>query len=313
MRHDIQVLDRIRKTYASLRPSEQRVADYVLNHPETCTQQTISELADQVQVSQPTVVRFVQALGFGGFRNFKYCLLRDRSQGTEREAYFDHLGGFDLKPWDQLEDLPLKEVRVSGGLLEAALKSLSPQELDRAVRMLATARTIDIYGVENSCTPAGDLLTKLTYLGLCCRMNTDAYLQQIGAAHLGVADVAVAFSHSGCSMDTVKALKLAQKAGGWHHRHHQPEKSPPGPVRRCVPLHRGRGGGDLRHRHLLSHLRPGGGGPAVHGDHSERLRALLPQSGQERRGHRRPGLSGGVRGSGGGFSCKKITRKAPAF
>lgn len=98
MRHDIQVLDRIRKTYASLRPSEQRVADYVLNHPETCTQQTISELADQVQVSQPTVVRFVQALGFGGFRNFKYCLLRDRSQGTEREAYFDHLGGFDLKP-----------------------------------------------------------------------------------------------------------------------------------------------------------------------------------------------------------------------
>ena len=53
MRHDIQVLDRIRKTYASLRPSEQRVADYVLNHPETCTQQTISELADQVQVSQP--------------------------------------------------------------------------------------------------------------------------------------------------------------------------------------------------------------------------------------------------------------------
>ena len=213
MRHDIQVLDRIRKTYASLRPSEQRVADYVLNYPETCTQQTISELADQVQVSQPTVVRFVQALGFGGFRNFKYCLLRDRSRGTEREAYFDHLGGFDLKPWDRLEDLPLKEVRVSGGLLEAALKSLSPQELDRAVRMLATARTIDIYGVENSCTPAGDLLTKLTYLGLCCRMNTDAYLQQIGAAHLGVADVAVAFSHSGCSMDTVKALKLAQKAG----------------------------------------------------------------------------------------------------
>ena len=67
--------------------------------------------------------------------------------------------------------------------------------------------------MENSCAPAGDLLTKLTYLGLCCRMNTDAYLQQIGAAHLGVADVAVAFSHSGCSMDTVKALKLAQKAG----------------------------------------------------------------------------------------------------
>ena len=79
--------------------------------------------------------------------------------------------------------------------------------------MLATARTIDIYGVENSMTPANDLLTKLTYLGLNCRMHTDAYLQQISAAHLGVADVAVAVSHSGCSMDTVKALKQARKTG----------------------------------------------------------------------------------------------------
>lgn len=62
------------------------------------------------------------------------------------------------------------------------MKALSVEDLSRAVRMLATARTIDIYGVENSFTPAVDLLTKLTYLGLNCRMHTDAYLQQISAA-----------------------------------------------------------------------------------------------------------------------------------
>ena len=50
MRQDIRVLDRVRGAYASLRPSEQRVADYVLKDPETCTRCTISELADQVQV-----------------------------------------------------------------------------------------------------------------------------------------------------------------------------------------------------------------------------------------------------------------------
>ena len=37
MRQDIRVLDRVRGAYASLRPSEQRVADYVLKDPETCT------------------------------------------------------------------------------------------------------------------------------------------------------------------------------------------------------------------------------------------------------------------------------------
>ena len=142
MQHDIQVLDRVKSAYATLRPSEQRVADQVLADPEKCTRCTIAELADQVQVSQPTVVRFVQALGFDGYRSFKYCLLRDRSGKSPKSPYFDHLGDFDLKPWDRLEDLPLKETRIAGRLLEDALKFLSADALSRAVRMLATARTI---------------------------------------------------------------------------------------------------------------------------------------------------------------------------
>lgn len=213
MRQDIQVLDRVKSAYASLRPSERRVADLVLADPERCASATIGELAEWAQVSQPTVVRFVQALGFDGYRSFKYCLLRDGGGAGERQPHFEHLGGFDLKPWDRLEELPLKETRVSESLLDETLKGLSVQALERAVQILAAARMIDIYGVENSLTPANDLLAKLTYLGLRCRMHTDAYLQQIGAAHLEPVDAAVAFSHSGCSMDTVKAIRQARRAG----------------------------------------------------------------------------------------------------
>ena len=80
--------------------------------------------------------------------------------------------------------------------------------LHKATTLLAQSRMIDIYGVENSMSPALDLCTKLTYLGLQCRFNADAYLQQIGAGHLTKDDTAIAFSHSGSSADTVKALKL---------------------------------------------------------------------------------------------------------
>ena len=202
--------DRIRRGYAALRPSEQKVADCVLERGAEAAGLTIGALAGEAGVSQPTVIRFVRALGFDGYRNFKHVLLR----GDEaRPLAFEPLGGYDLKPWERLEDLPLKTVRVAGRMLDDLVKSLSQQALQQAVGLLAAARTVQIYAVENSMTPAQDLLTKLTYLGLSCQLHTDAYLQQISAAHLAPGDVAVAFSHSGRSVDTVKALRLAKKAG----------------------------------------------------------------------------------------------------
>ncbi len=211
MQENFNLLDRIKNTYSSLRPSEQKVADYVLENTEICSKMTISELSETVKVSQPTIMRFVQALGIDGYRNFKYCLLRECV--SNKDNYFEHLANFDLKPWEKIENLPLKEIKFARELLEGVLKNVSRNELSRAIRMLSTARVIDIYGVENSMTPANDLLTKLTYLGLHCKMHTDAYLQQISACHLTVADVAIAFSHSGKSIDTIKAIKQAKKSG----------------------------------------------------------------------------------------------------
>ena len=187
--------DRIKGAYASLRPSEQKVASFFLAHAGELESLTIGELASAAGVSEPTVIRCVRGLGYRGYRAFKGAL-RGREAGEE--SSFDHLGGFSLRPWDRREDLPLTAVGT---------------HLEQAARTLASARLIDLYSVENSCAPASDLLTKLTYLGLRCRFCTDAYLQQISAAHLGKGDVAVAFSRSGRSVDTVKALRLAKKAG----------------------------------------------------------------------------------------------------
>lgn len=203
--------DRVKGAYASLRPSEQKVAEFFLAHAEELEDLTIGELARGAGVSEPTVIRCVRGLGYRGYREFKGAL--SQKEGQVRGNALDYLGGFALRPWERMGDLPLKAVRTHRAQLEETLKSVPTGELERAARILAGAQFIDIYGVENSCAPASDLLTKLTYLGLPCRFHTDAYLQQIGAAHLRPGAAAIAFSHSGKSMDTVKALRLAQKAG----------------------------------------------------------------------------------------------------
>lgn len=212
MESSIGIEDRIKRIYATLRPSEKKVAACVLENLTETGNLSIVELAEKSGVSQPTVIRFARALGFGGYRELRYVLMRMGKRGEDGPE-FDPLGGFDLHPWDRIEEVPLKAINGAKAMLDDTLKALSLQEYRRAVMLLGKARIIDIYSVENSAVPANDLLNKLTYLGLRCRMHTDAYLQQIAAGHLSGEDVALAFSYSGSSSDTVKALRLAHKQG----------------------------------------------------------------------------------------------------
>lgn len=208
----VSITDRIRSTYASLRPSEREVADYVPENLDRLNGLSVMTAAENTGVSQPTVIRFARALGFKGYREFKHAVFLERTGGAA-EPRFDALAGFDLKLWDTIAEIPLKAVQVTKSLLDDTLKSVSAEEFGKAARLLVGARLIDIYCVENSVTPASDLLNKLSYLGLACRLNSDSYLQQISAGHLGPQDVGIAFSYSGCSVDTIKALRQARSAG----------------------------------------------------------------------------------------------------
>lgn len=56
--------DRIKGAYASLRPSEQKVASFFLAHAGELESLTIGELASAAGVSEPTVIRCVRGLGY---------------------------------------------------------------------------------------------------------------------------------------------------------------------------------------------------------------------------------------------------------
>lgn len=205
---------RIRSAYASLRKSEQRVADYVLAHEQVCRKITLEELAKRSGVSQPTVMRFVKALGYENFKDFKYQLMEEniKDHSPDRaEQYAMH--GYSLKPSDNLKIIPAKVVATSVKSIEDMLKSISGEEFERTIRMIAGARRIMLCCVENSSATAKDLMVKLLYLGYDCRYDEDYYIQQIAAAALTEEDVIIGISYSGQSKDTVDVMKTAKKAG----------------------------------------------------------------------------------------------------
>lgn len=80
-------------------------------------------------VSEPTVIRCVRGLGYRGYREFKGAL--SQKEGQVRGNALDYLGGFALRPWERMGDLPLKAVRTHRAQLEETLKSVPTGELER--------------------------------------------------------------------------------------------------------------------------------------------------------------------------------------
>ena len=204
---------KIEACYGDLRPSEKRAADYILEHMEEVKTLPLDRLAERCQVSQPTVMRMIKALGFGGYREFRYAVVEEFAQSNGREQGFRAMYGYSLTGRERTEEIPEKIVAAAGNMAGEMLKNISPKIFCQVIDMLNQAGRIDIYSVENSNVTAQDLLTKLLYLGLDCRHFDDTYHQRICAGNLKKGDVAIGVSYSGNSRDTVEAVKAARKAG----------------------------------------------------------------------------------------------------
>ncbi|MDO5417248.1 MAG: MurR/RpiR family transcriptional regulator [Lachnospiraceae bacterium] len=209
----------IKKMYADLRRSEQKAADYYLHYDGPLEELSLASMAEAAEISQPTVMRFVKALGFRGFKEFKYGILKDSGRDEEAGESEDRLVppplvyGYAISEKDLPEDVPGRVVAQAGAYLDDTLKHISASDVSRAAEMICSARQIAIYYVENSASIAHDLLTKLLYLGFNCIFYSDFYLQQVSAANLSEGDLAIGISYSGTSKNTVDVMKLARKKG----------------------------------------------------------------------------------------------------
>ena len=214
MKNNITTL--IESGYADLRKSEKQAADYILEHLEQIPDLPIHRLAKEAQVSQPTVLRMLKALGYKGYRDFRYRLVAELAMSGKRSEDAGQprlMYGYTLDKKTGLEEIPVNITMTTERMLEETLKNFPGKTYKRVVEALRNARIIDIYSVENSEVVAVDLLTKLLYLGLPCRHFTDCYLQQIAAGQLTERDVAAGISYSGESKDTVDAVRAAKRSG----------------------------------------------------------------------------------------------------
>lgn len=199
-------LEKLAARRAHLSPSERRVADFVLDHPERVIRMSIATLAETVGVSQPTVLRFVRALGLQRYPELKLLTGQSIVSGT---PYLHS----EVAPDDGLDTIVTKVFDSSVYVLNSVRQSIDLEALRRVVGILHKARRIDCFGTGAASILAIEAQHKLMRLGIPVVTYADTHLQRMAAATLGPGDVALCFSHTGEVGDTVKMAQMARQVG----------------------------------------------------------------------------------------------------
>ena len=189
-----------------LKGSAQKTAQFILNAPRESINLTITELAKRAGVSDASVVRFAQSLGFSGFHALKLGLAEDLVSPML-------LVHEDLTSEDTPASALQKAMTAGMRSLEDTVRILQMPVLEAAIQALSNARQIELFASGNSIPLAMDLNFRLTKIGLHSRFSIDPTMQEMYASLTSPEDVAVGISHTGSSKDTVYALQLAKQHG----------------------------------------------------------------------------------------------------
>ncbi|MFK7732068.1 MAG: MurR/RpiR family transcriptional regulator [Pseudomonadales bacterium] len=200
------MLNAIDQRISTLTPAEQRVGQWVRQNPEASLHIALAHLADNANVSEPTVVRFCRSMDCSGFREFKLRLAQ--SLADTRSRYHS-----DVQANDSVREIAQKVIRRSASELNSALQQVSNEALEQAVYALSHCQQILFYGVGASGIVAEDAQHKFFRLGIPCTAYTDIPTILQSAAIVDANTVVVAVSKSGNSTDLAQAAKNAKDAG----------------------------------------------------------------------------------------------------
>jgi DNA-binding MurR/RpiR family transcriptional regulator len=200
------VLARIRTMQPTLPRGARQIADFVLAQPADIMHMSVTELAEGAGVSEGSVINFCRSLGMSGFQQLKLSLAQESVQPVQ---YIQE--DLDI---DDTADLYCRKIFHAGiQALRDTLSVLDPGVLSKAVATLRAARRIEVYGIGSAATIAEDAHYRMLRIGLDARLAVDSHVQAISAAQAGPDVAVLTISHSGATVETVAATRLAKEAG----------------------------------------------------------------------------------------------------
>lgn len=190
-----------------LKPSERKVADYILKHPKDVVKLSVQKLAEFSGVSEATIIRLSKTMNMKGFQELKLRIAGDLSSSLPAGTYEEIKMGASVEAIIQAVSNNNKQS------IQDTTAVLSSEEVGRAAEALSKARKIDVYGMGASAVIAQDVYQKLSRINWWCQSYSDFHAQLTSAVTLTSKDVAFGISYSGQTDEIIQSLTEAKKQG----------------------------------------------------------------------------------------------------
>jgi len=190
--------------------NQKKIADFFLEHTDLVALLPVRDIARKVGVSEASIVRFGQLLGYKGYKELKQGLsaaLENQLSPTQR---YHHV----ISDREKIHNtLKLVSDNVINNIHDT-IKSLDKDLFSQIVEKIIVAQRIYCFGLEIS-AHLSQLMTFLlrlySYDAQYLSMDFFRYQEQIG--YLSKKDLLIAFSFSPYSRETIEALALAKLRG----------------------------------------------------------------------------------------------------
>lgn len=188
----------------SLPPSEQKIAQYILDNPEESILLTAAALGRRSQTSSAAVIRLCKSVGFSSFQELKIRVSGDLREKTS-------IGYRDIEPNEDYRNIIDKVTSNTIQALKETVDIMNVGSLEKAVDALTNAKSIIFIGFGASYLAALDAEQKFLRIAKQTNSFSDVHSAATSIANKGKGDVVVGISFSGNTQEVTKLLELAQQ------------------------------------------------------------------------------------------------------
>lgn len=206
--------NRILQKYEKMTKAEKKIANYILEHIDSLSLTSITELADSCNVADSTIFRFCKLLGYGGYQEFKIALAQEQGRTSRGET--KEVTSFSENNLMQNEAITAMGQRLKLQYVEAisqTLELLDPDSVTKAALLFHESKNIYCFGSGVSMIIATEAWGRFIGIGKTFITLQDSHLKLVSATQLTEKDTIWLFSYSGSTKEGLNLLTVAKKRG----------------------------------------------------------------------------------------------------